>query len=61
MNITKEQSDSRLITRVLTLLLTLDPLPLLPPPLASGLAGFTKTLALEVAQQNITCNAICPG
>ena len=58
MNITKEQSDSRLITRVLTLLLTLDPL---PPPLASGIAGFTKTLALEVAQQNITCNAICPG
>jgi 3-hydroxybutyrate dehydrogenase len=26
-----------------------------------GLAGFTKTLALEVAQQGITANAICPG
>lgn len=26
-----------------------------------GIAGFTKTLALEVAKQNITCNAICPG
>ena len=26
-----------------------------------GLLGFTKTIALEVAQENITCNAICPG
>lgn len=26
-----------------------------------GIAGMTKTVALEVAQQNITCNAICPG
>jgi len=26
-----------------------------------GIAGFTKTLALEVAQQGITANAICPG
>lgn len=26
-----------------------------------GLLGFTKTIALEVAQNNITCNAICPG
>jgi len=26
-----------------------------------GLAGFTKTVALEVAEQGITCNAICPG
>lgn len=26
-----------------------------------GILGFTKTIALEVAQQNITCNAICPG
>ncbi len=26
-----------------------------------GLLGFTKTVALEVAQENITCNAICPG
>ncbi|GAX81173.1 hypothetical protein CEUSTIGMA_g8606.t1 [Chlamydomonas eustigma] len=26
-----------------------------------GILGFTKTLALEVAQKNITCNAICPG
>jgi 3-hydroxybutyrate dehydrogenase len=26
-----------------------------------GIAGFTKTLALEVAKNNITCNAICPG
>ena len=26
-----------------------------------GIAGFTKTLALEVAEQGITANAICPG
>jgi len=26
-----------------------------------GIMGMTKTVALEVAQQNITCNAICPG
>jgi 3-hydroxybutyrate dehydrogenase len=26
-----------------------------------GLAGLTKTVALEVAQQGITANAICPG
>jgi 3-hydroxybutyrate dehydrogenase len=26
-----------------------------------GLVGFTKTVALEVAQTRITCNAICPG
>ena len=26
-----------------------------------GLVGLTKTVALEIAQQGITCNAICPG
>lgn len=26
-----------------------------------GLAGLTKTVALETAQAGITCNAICPG
>lgn len=26
-----------------------------------GLAGLTKTVALEVAECGITCNAICPG
>jgi 3-hydroxybutyrate dehydrogenase len=26
-----------------------------------GVVGFTKTLALEVAEQGITSNAICPG
>jgi 3-hydroxybutyrate dehydrogenase len=26
-----------------------------------GLVGFTKTIALEGAPHNITCNAVCPG
>jgi len=26
-----------------------------------GLVGLTKVVALEVAEQGITCNAICPG
>ena len=26
-----------------------------------GLLGLTKTVALEVAEENITCNAVCPG
>lgn len=26
-----------------------------------GISGLTKTVALEVAEQKITCNAICPG
>ena len=26
-----------------------------------GIAGLTKVVALEVAQDNITCNAVCPG
>jgi 3-hydroxybutyrate dehydrogenase len=26
-----------------------------------GILGFTKTVALEMAEEPITCNAICPG
>ena len=26
-----------------------------------GIAGLTKTVALEVAEEGITCNAVCPG
>ena len=26
-----------------------------------GLVGLTKTVALELAEEGITCNAICPG
>jgi 3-hydroxybutyrate dehydrogenase len=26
-----------------------------------GIVGLTKTVALELAEQKITCNAVCPG
>ncbi|WEX09722.1 3-hydroxybutyrate dehydrogenase [Chelativorans sp. AA-79] len=26
-----------------------------------GVVGFTKTVALELAEEHITCNAVCPG
>ncbi|MEP0518945.1 MAG: 3-hydroxybutyrate dehydrogenase [Hyphomicrobiales bacterium] len=26
-----------------------------------GVVGFTKSVALELAEQNVTCNAVCPG
>ena len=26
-----------------------------------GIVGLTKTIALEVAEEPITCNAVCPG
>jgi 3-hydroxybutyrate dehydrogenase len=26
-----------------------------------GIAGLTKTIALELAEHGVTCNAICPG
>jgi 3-hydroxybutyrate dehydrogenase len=26
-----------------------------------GIAGLTKTVALEAAEHNVTCNAVCPG
>ena len=34
--------------------------PLTLPP-SNGIAGLTKTVALEVAEQGITVNALCPG
>ena len=26
-----------------------------------GILGFTKTIALELAEMGVTCNAVCPG
>ena len=27
----------------------------------AGIVGLTKTVALELAEEGVTCNAICPG
>lgn len=59
--IMKEQGRGRIVNIASAHALIASPFKSAYVAAKHGIVGFTKTVALELAQDNITCNAICPG
>jgi len=59
--IMKEQGRGRIVNIASAHALVASPFKSAYVAAKHGIMGLTKTVALEVAQDGITCNAICPG
>lgn len=59
--IMKEQGRGRIVNIASAHALIASPFKAAYVAAKHGIMGLTKTVALEVAQNGITCNAICPG
>ncbi|NQE65138.1 3-hydroxybutyrate dehydrogenase [Caulobacter sp. RHG1] len=59
--IMKEQGRGRIVNIASAHALIASPYKAAYVAAKHGIMGLTKTVALEVAQNGITCNAICPG
>lgn len=57
----KEQGWGRIINLASAHALVASPFKSAYVAAKHGIAGLTKTVALELGEKNITCNAICPA